>query len=87
MSLTLHVYCQLPTTKVVGLRFKLQHPLADCNRLFNISPPTNIDSGIQVSIRLITTKMTPELRLTNPATLIYVPTPRAPSRGLSLGYC
>jgi len=41
---------QLPTTKVVGLRFKLQHPRADRNRLVDDSPPTNILSRVEVSV-------------------------------------
>ena len=70
--------CQLPTTKVVSLRFKLQHPLADRNRLVDISPPTNIHCRVQISVLRIPTGPTPELRLTNPTTLIDVPTPGTP---------
>ena len=40
--------CQIPTSSGVDLQFKLQHPLADRNRLVDFGPLTNIPCCVQV---------------------------------------
>ena len=63
-----------PPLKRVGLRFKLQHPLADRNRLVDISPPQNVTGSIQISVRLIPTGPTDDARALWPQTQTRVQT-------------